>query len=110
MIEILEGDSSLVTVDASLMIMGYFDGGCGLPTLILVLLRALKYIDACLFLFPFSLGGVINAVRTTIASLANVLRDTSSCCSFSSSSAVFPVFDVSVFVYAVSGGVFSFSC
>lgn len=109
MIEILEGDSSLVTVGASSMIMGSFDGGCGLHTLILVLLRPLKYIDVCLFLFPFCLAGVLNAARKVATSVASVSGDTSSCCSFPSSSVVFPVSVVSIFVSVVSGGVFSFS-
>ena len=43
MIDILEGDSSFFLVVVSSMTIGSFDGGWGLPTLILVLLLALKY-------------------------------------------------------------------
>ena len=44
--------------------------------MILVLFRALKYMDGCLFLFPFGLDGVLSAARTTIASLASISGDT----------------------------------
>lgn len=108
--EISEGDSSFFIVGASSMIMGSFDGGWGLPTSIMVLLQALKYIDVYLFLFPFWVAGVFNVARTVSASLASVSGGTSPCCSSSSSFVVFPMSVVSIFVSAVSGGVFSFYC
>jgi len=109
-IEILEGDSSFVTVGASSMIMGSFEGGWGFPTLILVLLRDFKYINVYLFLFPFCLARVLSAARTTAASLASVSGDTSCCCFSSSSSAVLPVSVVPNFVYTISSVISSFSC
>lgn len=75
-----------------------------------MLLLALKYIDVCLFLYPFCFSGVLNAVSTTATSVANASGDVSFCYSFPSSSAVFPVSAIFACVFAISGGVFSFSC
>lgn len=108
--EILEGDSFFVTVSASSMMMGSFEGGCGFPTLILVLFQALKYIGDCIFLFPFFLARVLSATRTTVASLASVLGDNSSCCFSSSLSVVLPMSVVPHFVFVVSGVIFSSTC
>ena len=92
------------------MTIGSFDGGWGLPTFILVLLLALKYIEVCLFCFPFCFAGVLNAASTVVASLANVSGDVSFCYSFPSSLAAFSMSTVFACVSAISGGVFSFSC
>lgn len=108
--EILEGDSSLVTVGSSSMMTGSLKGGWGFPTLILVLLQALKHIDGCLFLFLFFLAGVLSETRTIAASLASLSRDTSSCCFSSSSSVVLHVSTIFYFVFVVSGVVFSSTC
>lgn len=79
------------------MMMGSFECGRGLPTLILVLLRVLKYIDGCIFLFHFFLDGVLSAARTDVASLTSVSGDTSSCHFSSLSSIVLSVSIVSDF-------------
>lgn len=91
------------------MIVGSFDGGAGLPTLILFLLLAMKYIDACLFLFPFCLIGVLNVASINAASLASVSGDISSHYFSSLPSTIFPESLISAFVSAITGGVFSFS-
>jgi len=59
------------------MAMGSFEGGCGFTIFILVLFRALKYMDGCLFLFGLGLTEVLSATRTVVASLYSVLGDTS---------------------------------
>lgn len=77
---VLDGDSSFLAVGESSMMMGSFEGGWGFPIFILVLFRALKYMNGFLFLFPLGLAGVLSAARTAAASLASVSGDTSSYC------------------------------
>jgi len=103
-IDILERDPSFFSVGASSIIIGYFDGGWGLSTFILVLLLALKYMDSSLFLFPFCFVKVLNAASTTTASFAKVLGEFSPCYSSPSSFAVF------VSVSTISGNICYFSC
>ena len=110
MIDILEGDSSFFSVGVSSMKIGSFDGGWGLPTLILVLLLALKYMEVYPFPFPFCFVGVLNAASTAAASLANISGDVSFYCSFSSFLAALPISTISACVTDISRCVFYFSC
>ena len=80
----------------SSMIIGSFDCGWGLPTLIHVLLFALKYMEVCLFHFPFCFGGVLKAASVAAASLANISGDFSSCCSVSMLPVEIPVSTISI--------------
>lgn len=77
------------------MIIGSFDCGWGLPTLIRVLILALKYMDVCLFLFPFCFGGVLKAVSIAVASLTHISGDLSPFYSF-------PLLPVEILVSTVS--------
>jgi len=56
-----------------------FDCGWGLPTLICVLLLALKFMEGSLFHFPFCSGDVLRVASTTPTSLARSLGDFSLC-------------------------------
>src|ERR1700728_835537 len=78
--EALEGDLSLGVVGVSTIVIGYLDGGWGLPVLILTLLLALKYRGVSLFRFSFGLGGVLRAASTTASSLARISADFFFCC------------------------------
>ena len=62
------------------MIIGSFDCGWGLPTLICVLLVALKYMEVCIFLFLFGFRGVLMVESMDAPSLAKILGDFLSCC------------------------------
>jgi len=79
----LEGDLSLGVVGVSTIVIGSFDGGWGLPVLILTLLLALKYRGVSLFHFSFGLGEVPRVASTAAASLARISADFSFCCPFS---------------------------
>lgn len=85
MIGALEGDSFPWAEGESSIIIGTFEEGWGFPILILVPFLALKYIEACLFLFCFGLMGVLRAMGAASASLSRILGDTSSCSVFSTS-------------------------
>jgi len=78
----LEGDLSLGVVGVSTIVIGSFDGGWGLPVLILTLLLALKYKGVSLFCFSFGLGEVLRVANTTAASLARISVDFSFFCLF----------------------------
>jgi len=106
--DIFGGDSSFCLVVASSMIIGSFDYGWGLPTLILVPLLALKYMEVCLFLFPFCFGGVLKTTSIATASLANISGDFSSCYSFSLLPVEIPMSTVSVFGGTILGYFFPF--
>ena len=73
-----------------------------------MLLLALKYMEVCLFLFPFCFGGVLKAESTAAASLANISGDFSSHSSSSLLPVEAPVSTVSSCVAAISGCVFPF--
>ena len=68
----LEGDVSLGVVGVSTIVIGSFDGGWGLPALILTLLLALKYKGASLFHFSLGLGEVLRVASTATASRARI--------------------------------------
>jgi len=76
----LEGDLSLGVVGVSTIVIGSFDGGWGLPVLILTLLLALKYKGVSLFRFSFGLGEVLRVASIASASLARISADFSFCC------------------------------
>ena len=90
------------------MTIGSLDCGWGLPTLIRVLLLALKYMEVCLFLFPFCFGGVLKEASIVAASLANISGDFSFCCYFSMLLVDVPMSTVFVYIVAISGCVFPF--
>jgi len=78
----LEGDLSFGAIGVSIIVIGSFDGGWGLPVLILTLLLALKYRGVSLFHFSFCLGDVLRVASTAAASLARISADFSFCCPF----------------------------
>jgi len=78
----LEGYSSPLIEGESSIVIGTVEDGLGFPVFILVLFLALKYMEACLFLFSFGLIGVLSAVMTAATSLSRVLGDSSLCFSY----------------------------
>jgi len=83
--DILEGGSSFCLAFVSIMTIFSFVCGLGLrrlPTLIRVLLLALKYMEGSLFHFSFCLGDVLRVASTAVASLAKISGDFSFCCPF----------------------------
>lgn len=76
----LEGDLSFYVVGVSIIVIGSFDGGWGLPVFILMLLLALKNMEASLFHFAFCFGDVLRVASTAAASLAKISGDFSFCC------------------------------
>jgi len=106
--EIFEEDPSFGLGVVSSMIIGSFDCGWGLPTLIRVPLLALKHMDVCLFHFPFCFGGVFKAASTVAASLANISGDFHSCYSISMLPIEASVSTVSTYTVTISASVFAF--
>lgn len=90
------------------MIIGSFDCGWGLPTLIRVLLLALKYMEVFLFHFPFCFGGVFKVASTTITSLANISSDSPLCCYVSMLPVEVFVSTISACSAAILGSFFTF--
>ena len=78
----MEGDVSLGAVGVSTIVIGSFDGGWGLPVLILTLLLSLKYKGVSLFHFFFGLGEVLRVASIAIAALERISTEFSSCCLF----------------------------
>ena len=78
--DILEGGSSFCLAFVSLMTIFSFSCGLGLPTLIRVLLLALKYMECSFFHFSFYLVDVLRVASTGAASLAKISAIFSLCC------------------------------
>jgi len=106
--DISEGDPSIGLGVVSSMIIGSFDCSWGLPTLIRVLLLALKYMEVYLFQFPFCFGGIFKAESTVATSLANISSDFPLCCSISMLPVEVSVSTVYAYIAAISGSISTF--